>query len=1484
MKNRVKDLFQLILGAVLVAFSAWGQADSLALSSAPTVAGGTASLNLSLNSPGGQTSGLQWTISYSPAEVAALSVSAGPAATAAGKSLTCNSTAGTATCVLTGMNATAIGSGVIAVVDATMAPSTTATSIAVNGSRAASLNGGSVSSTASGGSITVPVAVTLSSLSCTPASLQTPGSSTCTAGLSGVALSGGFKITLASSSTALSVPASITVPAGAGSVTFTATASAVTSSQNAVVTASAAGVSKTASIALTAPSLGTISSVLCGSGTLLSGDVTSCTVTLSSPAPAGGSPVVLTKNDPALSAPASVTVPANATTASFALSAGTITSDHNAVLTATLNGSSKSATLSLVAPATLSSLQCNPANLTAGLSATCTVSLSKPAPATGFSVTLASSSTAVTLPASVALAGGAASATFSITAGTVASSQSAVLTATLSGISRTATVTVVPAGTQAPFHLSGDVSELSGNGNGAIVTPSAAPSGLTGTLTVRGTGAASFAPAAVGDGVSFLQGGQQNQNSAFYSFTGSQVQNIFNLNQGEISFYLKSRYSFAGRKALPQNNSRWVFDAYDNNRELFYFMVESTSTRVMFQYQTGGTSSQYYYLPAGQEDQLFGKDVVLQIKLEWDGAKNKLYLNGNLVRTVSYTKATPNWTSSSSFTVGSRDIHAYGGGFYSCDDILDDLQILSSPTGTAPPLPPAITPSSLSCTPSSLSGPGASNCSVGISSAAPAGGSPIALSSNSTALSVPASVTVPAGSTSSTFTATAGVLSSNQTAIVTATAAGVSKTASVTLAVPHVLSSLLCGSNSLLSGDITSCTVTLSNSAPTGGSVVALAKNDPALAAPASVTVPAGSTAASFTLSAGTITSDHNAVLTATLGSTSQSATLALVAPATLSSLQCNPANLTAGLSATCTVSLSKPGPATGLSVTLASSSTAVTVPASVALAGGAASATFSITAGAVASSQSAVLTATLSGISRTATVTVVPAGIQTQFYLSGEPSELSGSGNGAIVNPTTAPSGLTGTLTVRGTGAASFAPAAVGDGVSFLQGGQQNQNSAFYSFTGSQVQNIFDLNQGEINFYLKSRYSFAGRKALPQNNSRWVFDAYDNNRELFYFMVETTSTRVMFQYQTGGTSSQYYYLPAGQEDQLFGKDVVLQIKLEWDGAKNKLYLNGNLVRTVSYTKASPNWTSSSSLTVGSRDIHAYGGGFYSSDDVLDDLQILAPTAPGSFTSSAVSPGRNTLSGRATAMSRDSLGDQRTLAAASSAQASSRPSIETSLTNGRPAATAIVNGASQSAERACTPGSIAAVLGDRLAPTESPVTDESGTATELAGLRVKVNDDYVPVLSAGATEVKFLCPMGQYGSKLAVSVETLSGSTAPLPVVLQDAAPGIFSIARASTAQSSAAERQAAQAGDTLVIRATGLGLAPETALAVRIGGIAVPANSIESVAESAGVSEIRVKAPAGAPLGDAVPVVLQVLESSGTLRDSNTATIAIEPVHPLDR
>jgi hypothetical protein len=80
-----------------------------------------------------------------------------------------------------------------------------------------------------------------------------------------------------------------------------------------------------------------------------------------------------------------------------------------------------------------------------------------------------------------------------------------------------------------------------------------------------------------------------------------------------------------------------------------------------------------------------------------------------------------------------------------------------------------------------MTGAGLDSCVVTLNAAAPSGGFAVNLTSNSLAITVPASVTVPAGATSGAFTAAISSVDTAQTAMITVSAGGVAEEFSVQL-------------------------------------------------------------------------------------------------------------------------------------------------------------------------------------------------------------------------------------------------------------------------------------------------------------------------------------------------------------------------------------------------------------------------------------------------------------------------------------------------------------------------------------------------------------------------------------------------------------------------------------------------------------------------------------------------------------------------------
>ena len=186
---------------------------------------------------------------------------------------------------------------------------------------------------------------------------------------------------------------------------------------------------------------------------------------------------------------------------------------------------------------------------------------------------------------------------------------------------------------------------------------------------------------------------------------------------------------------------------------------------------------------------------------------------------------------------------------------------------------------SLNCSPTSVMSGASATCQVALNQNAPLGGAAVTLAnSNSSALSVPPSVTVASGTTTRTFVASASMVNTRQTATVTGSLNGASSSATVSVQAPMMISSLTCSPPTVTSGGKSTCTVTLNQASPSGGTAVSLTDSNPgALAIPASVTVASGTSTATFTASAAVVTASQSATLTGKFGTSSQSTSLTIL-------------------------------------------------------------------------------------------------------------------------------------------------------------------------------------------------------------------------------------------------------------------------------------------------------------------------------------------------------------------------------------------------------------------------------------------------------------------------------------------------------------------------------------------------------------------------------------------------------------------------------
>ena len=218
------------------------------------------------------------------------------------------------------------------------------------------------------------------------------------------------------------------------------------------------------------------------------------------------------------------------------------------------------------------------------------------------------------------------------------------------------------------------------------------------------------------------------------------------------------------------------------------------------------------------------------------------------------------------------------------------------------------------------------------------------------------------------------------------------------------------------------------------------------------------------------------------------------------------------------------------------------------------------------------------------------------------------------------------------------------------------------------------------------------------------------------------------------------------------------------------------------------------------------------------------------------------------------------------------------------------------------PGSIGSVFGSNLA-----LGRDSASAmplpTTLGGSSIQIGGRGAPLFFASPTQVNLQIPWELAGQTQAPVMATVGAMAASLRTVsIAPFAPGIFTVNGSGAGQGvvliantallaapSAAGQRPALRGESVSIYSTGLGAVsnqPATGLAaladplsvttsapvVTIGGATALVSFSGLTPGAVGVYQVNVEVPAGAPVGDAVPVTLSI---GGVT--SNTVTIAIE-------
>ena len=178
-----------------------------------------------------------------------------------------------------------------------------------------------------------------------------------------------------------------------------------------------------------------------------------------------------------------------------------------------------------------------------------------------------------------------------------------------------------------------------------------------------------------------------------------------------------------------------------------------------------------------------------------------------------------------------------------------------------------------------IGGCGTSTGRVLLSGAAPAGGAVVSLTNTNPSASVPAAVTVAAGShNSATFSVPTSAVTSNVSGTVTATYGGASKSLALTVR-PIRAASVTLSPNPVVGGAVVNATLVLECPAAPGNVVVSLTSGNPAVAAAtvSTVTVPAGQTTATFQVRTSAVTASTSVAIDVWVFGVRKTAVLAVV-------------------------------------------------------------------------------------------------------------------------------------------------------------------------------------------------------------------------------------------------------------------------------------------------------------------------------------------------------------------------------------------------------------------------------------------------------------------------------------------------------------------------------------------------------------------------------------------------------------------------------
>jgi len=586
-------------------------------------------------------------------------------------------------------------------------------------------------------------------------------------------------------------------------------------------------------------------SVTLAKNPLYSGETTFVAVQLTAAVSAGGATINLSSSNPgAVPVPATVTMPGNTAWTQFQVQAGQVSTATPVTITATLNSGSASAQFTLQ-PTTLNWITISPATISGGAQPQGIVMLKGQAPAGGAVVSLSSNSPLVNPPASVTVEPGGFSASFPIPTSPVTANTIATVTASYNGAAAQAQVTLTPQ--QPPSSLTLSPTSTSGIGGGSFATVTvASPSSTDEVLQVSSSNPSI---ASVPNSVTIPAG----------LTTGG-----FNISTTSVTTQTVVTISVSGGGVTKTAN--------------LTINPEAPATPTAPSLLSPASNAK-----VAQPINFDWSDVsgATSYELQIDDSSN-FTAPLTLSQTVNVSQATVTGLPAQRFFWRVRAFNSAGvAGPFSASRRFN-AQAAATTTASL---------SAVSVSPSTVVGGTTAQGTITLTGAAPSGGAAVTLSSsNPSVVSVPASVTVAAGTSSAPFGVNTSSVTANTSITITATYAGITRTTTLTVTPPSTtttasLSAVSVSPTSVVGGTTAQGTVTLTGAAPSGGAVVTLSSaNTSVVSVPASVTVAAGNSSATFGVNTSAVTANTSVTITATFGGVSRTTTLT-VTPASTTTL-----------------------------------------------------------------------------------------------------------------------------------------------------------------------------------------------------------------------------------------------------------------------------------------------------------------------------------------------------------------------------------------------------------------------------------------------------------------------------------------------------------------------------------------------------------------------------------------------------------------------